>query len=143
MAVPGQKAKGQASGRVVESLDIYPTVADLCGLTPPKDLAGVSLRPLLNKPGLRWDRPAYTQVQRGTQDRRFMGRTVRTERWRYTEWDDGEKGVELYDHDKDPHEFTNLAADPKYAKVAGELKQLLQRGRGGAPAKSHSAAGTN
>ena len=73
-----------------------------------------------------------------------MGRTVRTERWRYTEWDDGEKGVELYDHDKDRREFTNLAADPKYAKVVDELKQLLQRERGGPPAtKSRQAATTN
>ena len=59
-----------------------------------------------------------------------MGRTMRTERWRYTEWDDGKKGVELYDHEKDPREFTNLSDDPKYAKVAAEMKRLLQQGRG-------------
>jgi arylsulfatase A-like enzyme len=48
---------------------------------------------------------------------RFMGRSVRTERWRYTEWDEGRKGVELYDHDKDPHEYRNLANNPAYAKA--------------------------
>jgi uncharacterized sulfatase len=129
VAAPGQKGNGKACERVVESLDVYPTVADLCGLTPPQNLAGASLRPLLNKPRLRWERPAYTQVQRGDAAGRFMGRSVRTERWRYTEWGDGKRGVELYDHEKDPHEFTNLANDPKHAGTINELKGLLQRGR--------------
>ena len=131
VVAPRQKANGKATGRVVESLDVYPTVADLCGVPPPKNLAGASLRPLLNNPKARWDRPAYTQVQRAAQGGRFMGRSVRTERWRYTEWDDGRKGIELYDHDDDPHEFTNLANRPKYAKVVAEMKQLLQQARGG------------
>jgi uncharacterized sulfatase len=128
VAAPRQKGNGKASVRIVESLDVYPTVADLCGLTPPKNLAGASLRPLLNKPRLRWDRPAYTQVQRGDAAGRFMGRSVRTERWRYTEWGDGKRGVELYDHEKDPREFTNLANDPKHASTVAELKALLQKG---------------
>ena len=55
-----------------------------------------------------------------------MGRSVRTERWRYTEWDRGRKGVELYDHDTDPGEYANLAADPKLAPVKSELRQLLR-----------------
>ena len=126
MAAPGAKAKGKACGRVVESLDVYPTLADLCGLTPPHNLAGASLRPLLSNPRMRWDRPAYTQVQRSDKDGRFMGRSVRTERWRYTEWDEGKKGVELYDHLKDPREFSNLANDPEYARVVDELKRLLR-----------------
>jgi len=130
VAAPGAKANGKASERVVESLDVYPTVADLCGLTPPQHLAGASLRPLLDNPKERWDRSAYTQVTRGGNEGGFMGRTMRTERWRYTEWDDGKKGVELYDHEKDPREFTNLSDDPKYAKVAAEMKRLLQQGRG-------------
>ena len=131
VAAPGQKSNGKASERVVESLDVFPTVADLCGLTPPKNLAGASLRPLLNNPKLRWDRPAYTQVQRGDPANRFMGRSLRTDRWRYTEWDDGKRGVELYDHEEDPHELTNLANDPKHAGTIAELKGLLQTGRTG------------
>jgi ribonuclease D len=55
-----------------------------------------------------------------------MGRSVRTERWRYNEWDDGKKGVELYDHQTDPKEHKNLAKDPNYAKVVNELKTLLR-----------------
>ena len=125
VAAPGQKPNGKASGRVVESLDVYPTVADLCGLTPPKNLAGASLRPLLNNPRLQWDRPAYTQVQRGDAAGRFMGRSVRTDRWRYTEWDDGKRGVELYDHDSDPGEYTNLANNPDQSSTISQLKQLL------------------
>jgi uncharacterized sulfatase len=131
VAAPRQKGNGKASERIVESLDVYPTVAGLCGLIPPKNLAGTSLQPLLNKPKLRWDRPAYTQVQRGDAAGRFMGRSVRTEHWRYTEWGDGKRGLELYDHEKDPHEFTNLANDPERAGTITELKALLQRGRTG------------
>jgi uncharacterized sulfatase len=55
-----------------------------------------------------------------------MGRSIRTARYRYTEWDSGRQGVELYDHDMDPHEYRNLAADPAYAGVIRELKRLLE-----------------
>lgn len=57
-----------------------------------------------------------------------MGRSLRAERWRYTEQDEGKEGVELYDHTSDPREFTNLARDPKHAQVAAELKQMLRAG---------------
>jgi uncharacterized sulfatase len=107
----------------VEFVDLYPTLADLAGLAPPKGLAGVSLRPLLEDPRAPWGRPAFTQVQRGG----FPGYSVRTERWRYTEWDDGKQGAQLYDHDADPHELRNLAGDPKYAKVVEEMKALVKK----------------
>ena len=84
---------------------------------------GVSLKPLLDDPAQAWDRPAYTQVQRG----KHPGYSVRTERWRYTEWDDGKEGVQLYDHDADPHEYKNVADDPKYAKVLDEMKGLVKK----------------
>ena len=149
IAAPKAKAKGRATTRTVELLDLYPTLAELCGLTPPADLEGRSLRPLLDNPRAQWNKPAYTQVDRGGQQfggqlppnqtaaanpqaqpapqgPRFMGRSVRTERWRYTEWDEGRKGVELYDHDKDPHEYRNLANDLAYAKTIEELKRLLR-----------------
>jgi len=126
VVAPGAKAKGQATAHTVETLDLYPTLADLCGLPAPKNLAGASLRPLLDDPNTPWNHPAYTQTRRGGKDGSFMGYSVRTERWRYTEWDDGKQGVELYDHQNDPREFTNLANDPKYAETVVEMKRLLR-----------------
>ncbi len=123
IAAPMTKARDQLCGRIVESVDIYPTLADLCAVAPPKDLAGASLRPLLNDPQAAWGRPAFTQVQRAG----FPGRSVRVERWRYTEWDHGREGVELYDHDHDPREFKNLAHDPQYAAVVAEMRGLLAK----------------
>ncbi|HLJ95495.1 MAG TPA: sulfatase [Gemmataceae bacterium] len=120
---PGAKGNGKACPRTVEFVDLYPTLADLAGLTPPKNLEGVSLKPLLDNPQASWNRPAFTQVQRAG----FPGYSVRTERWRYTEWDEGKQGAQLYDHDADPKELHNLAADPKYAQVLGEMKALVKK----------------
>lgn len=119
---PGGKSAGKTCPRPVELIDIYPTLADLAGLTPPNDLQGASLRPLLEDPSSEWKRPAFTQVQRGG----FPGHSVRTERWRYTEWDAGKKGAELYDHKTDPGEIHNLAGDPEHAATIVQLKGLLK-----------------
>jgi iduronate 2-sulfatase len=126
IASPNAKTRGRATKRTVELLDIYPTLAELCRLPAPARLEGRSLRPLLDNPQAKWDKPAYTQVLRGGQGKRFVGHSVRTERWRYTEWDEGRQGIELYDHDKDPREYRNLANDPAYAKTIDELKRLLR-----------------
>lgn len=134
VATPGMKAAGKASPRTVELIDIYPTLADLVGLQAPKDLHGASLNPLLDDAGAEWKRPAFTQVWRGT----FPGHSVRTPRWRYTEWDNGKQGVELYDHEADPHEYANLANDPKRTKEVEELKALLRKNW---PADSYSNTG--
>ncbi|MBI5388530.1 MAG: sulfatase [Verrucomicrobia bacterium] len=123
IAAPTQKVRGQPCGRTIELLDLYPTLADLCGLTPRHALAGRSLKPLLDEPKAPWDKPAFTQVWRG----RFAGHSVRTERWRYTEWDDGNKGKQLYDYSTDPGEERNLANDPQHAQTLAELKALVQK----------------
>jgi uncharacterized sulfatase len=142
-AGPGIKA-GTPSPRLVEFVDVYPTLADLAGLTPPKNLAGVTLRPLLKDPMAPWDRPAFTQVARGG----TPGRSVRTPRWRYTEWgDDAKAGAELYDEDNDPGEMKNLAGDPRYATTIAELKTLVKKNwpvpveGGRAAAKAEKKAG--
>jgi uncharacterized sulfatase len=122
IAPPAAKGAGKASPRPVELVDLYPTLADLAGLTPPKGLEGVSLRPLLDKPTAAWTRPAFTQVQRGN----IPGHSVRTGRWRYTEWDFGKQGAELYDHEVDPQELHNLASEPKHAATVAEMKALLK-----------------
>jgi uncharacterized sulfatase len=118
------KAKGQSTGRLAELVDLYPTLADLCGLPGNPALEGTSLKPLLEDPRRAWKKGAFTQVVRGDK----MGYSLRTERWRYTEWDGGKAGVELYDHDADPGELHNLAADPAQAKTLEDLKALLQGG---------------
>ena len=123
IAAPNAKGNGRATRRVVELVDLYPTLVSLCGMEPPAYLAGADLTPLLNNPKSKWERPAYTQVLRPREN--IMGRSIRTERWRYTEWNKGVDGVELYDHKKDPDEYQNLANDPRYIKVRTELEVLL------------------
>ena len=139
---PDNKVAGQSTKRVTELLDLYPTVADLCGLKPDPRAQGKSLRALLEAPDRPWANVAYTQVDFGAANRdasfaggkqknapaRKVGRSVRTERFRYTEWNGGESGVELYDHDKDPKELTNVAKDPAYAAFVTELKATLAKG---------------
>jgi len=114
---------GRASPRLAELVDLYPTLADLAGLTSPPGLHGTSLRPLLLSPTTEWHRPVFTQVQRG----QTPGHSMRTDRSRYTQWDRGAKGEELYDRDNDPQELRNLAALPKHASTAAEMKALLHQ----------------
>jgi uncharacterized sulfatase len=130
MAGPGVQARGRSSNRVVEFLDLYPTLAELSGLTPPPGLHGRSLVPLLKNPGAAWKHPALTQVVRGPVATGFRGYSVRNEKWRYTEWEEGKRGTELYDEEDDPSELRNLAADPKHAKVVAEMQALLKATRG-------------
>jgi uncharacterized sulfatase len=126
-AGPGVTARGRASTRIVELLDVYPTLAQLAGVTPPADLHGRSLLPLLSRPDAPWDHPALTQVRRGPAAEPFMGYSVRTDKWRYTEWEDGKRGVELYDEIKDPAEMHNLARVDGHEKVLAEMQTLLRK----------------
>lgn len=122
IATPKMKG-GKASSALVEFVDLYPTLVELAGLTAPHKLAGVSLKPLLNNPASKGKDAAFTVVTRG----KTIGRSVRTARWRYTEWDNGTRGVELYDHQNDAGEYRNLAREAKHAATVAELKKLLQR----------------
>jgi iduronate 2-sulfatase len=132
IAGPGVTARGAASPRVVEFLDIYPTLAGLAGLTPPAGLHGRSLVPLLTNALAPWDHPAVSQVRRGAMPEAFMGYTIRTDRWRYTEWDGGTRGTELYDVAADPDELRNVAAQPAHRETVtglqGRLRQLIAEG---------------
>lgn len=126
IAGPGVTAKGRASSRVVEFLDLYPTLAELSRVSPPPGLQGRSLAPLLGNPEAQWDHPAFTQVRRGAAGDQFTGYSVRSEKWRYTEWDDGKRGVELYNEIDDPDEMRNLAAEPKYRDTVSDMQRLLR-----------------
>jgi uncharacterized sulfatase len=117
------RPEGTVCRRLVEWVDIYPTLAELCGLRPNHPLDGTSFAPLLSDPGKAWKKAAYTTVARA--ENRF-GHSVRTERFRYTEWDGGKDGLELYDHDGDEHEWTNLAGNPKFSAVQKNLEELLR-----------------
>ncbi|MDZ4798704.1 MAG: sulfatase [Bryobacteraceae bacterium] len=113
-------AKG-VSPRTTELLDIYPTLVEMTGLPVPGRLEGKSITPLLRRPDAAWDRPARSIVSRDN----AMGRTVRTERWRYVRWDGGVQASELYDHASDSGEFVNLAARPEHAATVKRLSAML------------------
>ncbi len=129
--VPGAVGNGRACRRVVEFVDLYPTLTEAAGLGVPGGLDGRSLLPLLRDPLREWPGGAVTQILRpadGRLEAPVMGRSVRTERWRYTEWNSGQAGAELYDHASDPLEFRNLARDPTPAArtVIEQLRSLLE-----------------
>lgn len=132
IAVAPRKKAGVGCGRLVEFVDIYPTLTELCGLPLPKELEGASFVPLLEDPQRPWKKAAFTAVRRG----RVLGRSLRTERYRYTEWESDEV-AELYDHETDRHEFRNLARDPTHAGVKEQMKRLLHDGwRAALPGRS-------
>jgi len=113
---PGKKGNGSKCGRTVSLLDLYPTLAELCGLSELKAWEGNSLVPLLNDPGTRWDHPSLTTHGRGNH-------SIRSERWRYIQYADGSE--ELYDHENDPMEWTNLASRPEFDNVKKKLSTCL------------------
>lgn len=116
VAAPG-KATGQLSAKPAELIDIFPTLLDLCGLKPDPAQQGQSLVPLLDDPALEtWQHPAITSFGLGNHG-------VRSERYRYIRYHDGSE--ELYDHDNDPHEWHNLAADPAMAAVLEQHRKHL------------------
>jgi len=133
--VPGAKGMGEPTKALTEFVDLYPTLADYAGLKAPHRLAGESLRPVLDNPKLKGKKAAYTQVNRG----KMVGRSVRTERWRYTEWGAaGKDGIELYDHSKDSGEYYNLSGNPDQAAISKELSSLLKQGFPSAPANGNN-----
>ena len=118
IAAPGMKGS-QVSRSLVEFVDIYPTIADCCGLKVPHATAGTSLRPVLASPAMSVKDAAFTLVSR---DSKLFAQSVRTARWRFTRWSDGQ--TELYDHDQDPEEFHNVAG--RQPSVVEELAVRIQ-----------------
>lgn len=127
ISAPGARARGQACSRVVELIDLYPTLADLCGLPQPESgLQGRSLKTLLGDPRAAWDERAIGAF--GSKDYQRPGLTVRTARHRYAEDEQG-RPVALYDHDADPLEWNNLVQDRQLAGVRRQLSAILSQDR--------------
>ena len=118
--VPGVSPAGATSDGLVETIDLFPTLAELCGLDAPAHLQGQSYTSLIRKPDTPGRPSAYTVVSRGTQ----LGRSIRTKRWRYAEWGEA-KAAELYNLQKDPREYTNLAKSPKHLDVVKRMESRL------------------
>ena len=118
IVAPGVTPPGERCDRTVSLMDLYPTLAQLCGLELCGEQAGKSLLPLLKDPRAPWERPALTTYGRNNH-------SVRSERWRYIRYHDGTE--ELYDHSKDPMEWTNLAGEPENAPVKKELARWFPK----------------
>ncbi len=119
IVAPGGK-NGEVCRSLIEFVDLYPTVADYCRVRAPHRLAGRSLRPLLEDPTRRGKEAAFTLVARGSGG---YGQAVRTQRWRYIRWSDG--NAELYDEANDPQEVHDLSYDPAKSDTIEELNGLL------------------
>lgn len=116
-------AQGRACSAPVELVDLYPTILDFVGAKAPSHLAGESFVPLLKDPARAGKGVAFSMVTRG----KLQGHSIRTARWRYTEWDQGRRGTELYDQKHDPENINNLAGNPLFVKDVTSLKQRLHQ----------------
>ena len=122
ISAPGMD-HGTQTQKPVELLDLYPTLADQCGLRAPAALEGKSLKPLLLDPAsANWKKPAVTQVWH---NKKAWGYSLRNERWRYTEWLQGKAGRELYDHATDPNEVHNLADSKEHQELVVQLSKQI------------------
>jgi len=129
ISMPGQKAAGRKSASLAEFIDIYPTLADVCGLPKPKDIEGVSLRAVLNDAEAKVRPVAISQYPRSDAGKSLMGYSIRDDRWRLTLWRDRAENTihatELYDEVNDPHETVNVASKAEHAEVIARLSKYL------------------
>jgi iduronate 2-sulfatase len=125
VSVPGTPSVGKKTDAIVELVDIYPTLADLCGLPKPTHLQGRSFMQVLQDPQAEGRAGAFSEFTRGAK-----GNSIRTQRYRYTQWVNMKSGAivaeELYDYQKQgPFEKQNLAANPEYKNVLTMMKAKL------------------
>ncbi len=140
LSVPGMKNAGAKTNSIVEFVDIYPTLAELAGLPLPSHLEGASFMPLLEDPKRSWKSAAFSQYPRTagkSNSGALMGYAMRTERYRFVVWvgrNDHTKvdAIELYDHQTDPQENTNVAKLPANAALVGQLMAQWKKGWQGA-----------
>ena len=129
LSVPGMKTAGKSTESLAELVDLYPTFADCCGLPIPEHASGVTLKPLMEDSGAHTKDIALTMDTRHVEEsgRRieFRGYSIRSDRWRYTEWDRGARGAELYDHANDTEEQVNVVNEISHHRIVREMKRLL------------------
>lgn len=129
VSAPQAKAKGGKTNALVEFVDIYPSLCELAGLSLPAHLEGTSFAPLLDRPDRQWKAAAFSQYPHGS----VTGRSIRTDRYRFTRWTPTKKpseiaGLELYDHQTDPAENINIANLPENAELVERLSMQLDAG---------------
>lgn len=144
--LPGQR-QGRRSDCLVELIDLYPTLLELCGLPvsdpiPQQPLQGKSLVPVLKNPYVKLRDEAFSQIMRPAYsilpDREAMGYTIRTDRFRFTQWAKWIEGMErpsrsdilteeLYDLEEDPEEINNVALHPEMVGIKLDLRMRLAR----------------
>ncbi|GAB4454377.1 MAG: sulfatase [Armatimonadaceae bacterium] len=129
---PGMANAGKTCSALTEFVDIYPTVCDFVGMPIPRGLEGMSVRPLTENPARPWKTAVFHQYPRNPQGKRGMGHSIRTDRYRLTEWtfpgNPDLTRIELYDYQTDPLEKENLAEKPESASLVAELRDRLHRG---------------
>lgn len=136
MSVPGYNSDKNHTDALVELVDVYPTLSELCGLTLPHHLEGISFAPLLENPDIAWKKAAFSiwvhKKYRYNEEIQVIGYAIQTHRYRYIEWKRTKTGVvearELYDHEKDPDENINIANQPKHSKTVTKLANMLSAG---------------
>jgi iduronate 2-sulfatase len=147
-SVPGMKNAGKKTVSLAEFVDVYPTLADVAGLSIPSGLSGKSLKPILDNPNATVKPVAISQYPRSADGRQVMGYSVRDPRWRLTLWRDRQTNetiaTELYDEKNDPKESANVANKPENAAIIASLTKALDAaydgyGSGGKPSKDAAA----
>lgn len=134
---PGMSASGKTTMALAELVDMYPSLAELAGLPLPDHLEGTSFAPLLGDPESTWKTGSFTQILHGD----HMGRSIRTDRYRFTQWEQVDNsneigGIELYDHQSDPQENFNIANRPENLELVKQLAGQLAAGwRAAVPGK--------
>lgn len=129
---PGRMTAGARTNALVEFVDVYPSLCDLAGLPTPAVIEGTSFAPLMKAPDRPWKKAAFSQYPRHVKDvGPVMGYSMRTDRYRYTEWRGTEREFlvrELYDHQADPAENANIAGIAENEKLVAQLSAELKAG---------------
>ena len=138
LSIPNLTTQGIQTDALVEFVDVYPTLAEICQLKEPKGVEGISFMPLTKNPKRPWKKAAFSQYPRSISGNRhrkqgdFMGYSIRTDLYRYIEWRNVKTRLvqarELYDHQADPQEMKNLAELPDQTVKLEELELLLKGG---------------